>query len=141
MSDNNQLLRTSPPQCNCPTHNPLTLSEVAISRRSPTAVFRFSSDNSLLRPRQPVTQSQVDPFAKIVFMQFPEFVEARSDVMGKPCLQGTRIPVYLILEKLAAGETSEIILAAHPQLKPEHIEASLEYAARLAAGEIVLTNQ
>jgi hypothetical protein len=26
-------------------------------------------------------------------------------MMGKPCLKGTRIPVYLILEKLGAGET------------------------------------
>jgi uncharacterized protein (DUF433 family) len=75
-------------------------------------------------------------------MQFPEFVEARADVMmGKPCFKGTRVPVYLILEKLAAGETNEIILAAYPQLRPEHIKASLEYAARLAADEIVLTNQ
>jgi uncharacterized protein (DUF433 family) len=65
-------------------------------------------------------------------MEFPEFVEVRTDVMmGKPCLKGTRIPVCLILEKLAAGETSEIILAAYPQLRPEHIKASLEYAARL----------
>ena len=75
-------------------------------------------------------------------MQFPELIEARGDVMmGKPCLKGTRIPVYLILEKLAAGETSEMILGAYPQLRPEHIKASLEYAARLAADEIVLANQ
>jgi uncharacterized protein (DUF433 family) len=47
----------------------------------------------------------------------------------------------LILEKLAAGETSEIILAVYPHLRPEHIRASLEYAARLAAYEIVLANQ
>lgn len=74
-------------------------------------------------------------------MEFPEWVEARADVMiGKPSLKGTRIPVYLILEKLAAGEKSEIILGAYPQLKPEHIKASLEYAARLAADEIVLAN-
>jgi uncharacterized protein (DUF433 family) len=74
--------------------------------------------------------------------QFPELVEARADVMmGKPCLKGTRIPVYLILEKLAAGETSEVILAAYPQLRLEHIKASLEYSARLAADEIVLANQ
>jgi uncharacterized protein (DUF433 family) len=51
------------------------------------------------------------------------------------------MPVYLILEKLAAGETSEGILAAYPQLKPEHIKASLEYAARLTADEIVLAIQ
>jgi uncharacterized protein (DUF433 family) len=71
-----------------------------------------------------------------------EHIEVRRDVvMGKPCLKGTRIPVYLILEKLAAGETIQDILAAYPQLGPEHIQASLEYAARLAADEIVLTNQ
>lgn len=52
-----------------------------------------------------------------------------------------RVPVYLILEKLAAGETSQDILAAYPQLGPEHIKASLECAARLAADEIVLANQ
>jgi uncharacterized protein (DUF433 family) len=75
-------------------------------------------------------------------MQFPELIEARPGVMmGKPCLKGTRIPVYLILEKLAAGETSEIILAAYPQLRHEHIQASLEYAARLAADEVILANQ
>jgi uncharacterized protein (DUF433 family) len=72
-------------------------------------------------------------------MQFPELVEARADVMmGKARLKGTRIPVYSILEKLAAGETSETVLVAYPQLKPEHIQASLEYAARLAADEIGL---
>jgi uncharacterized protein (DUF433 family) len=75
-------------------------------------------------------------------MQFPELIEARADVMmGKPCLKGTRIPVYLILEKLAAGETSELILSAYPQLRPEHVKAALEYAARLAADEIVIANQ
>jgi len=75
-------------------------------------------------------------------MDFPEHIEVRSDVMmGKPCLKGTRIPVYLILEKLAAGETGQDILAAYPQLRPEHVKASLEYAARLAANEIVLANQ
>jgi uncharacterized protein (DUF433 family) len=75
-------------------------------------------------------------------MEFPEHIEARRDVMmGKPCIEGTRIPVYLILEKLAAGETSKDLLAAYPQLQPEHIKACLEYAARLAAEEIVLADQ
>jgi len=75
-------------------------------------------------------------------MKFPEYIEARNSVMmGKPCLKGTRIPVYLILEKLAAGENNQDILAAYPQLKPEHITACLEYAARLAADEVILANQ
>jgi uncharacterized protein (DUF433 family) len=66
-------------------------------------------------------------------MELPELVEIRADVMmGKPCLAGTRIPVYLVLEKLAAGETAEQILCAYPQLKREHVCAALEYAAKLA---------
>jgi uncharacterized protein (DUF433 family) len=73
-------------------------------------------------------------------MEFPEHIEVRPDVMmGKPCLAGTRIPVYLILQKLAAGETAEEILSACPQLKAEHVRAALKYAAQLAADEIVLT--
>jgi len=69
----------------------------------------------------------------------PEYIEIRPDVMmGKPCLAGTRIPVYLILEKLAAGESTEQILAAYPQITRAHITAALQYAARLATDEIVL---
>ncbi len=60
--------------------------------------------------------------------------------MGKPCLKGTRIPVYLILEKLAAGESAEQILAAYPQFKAEHIRAALAYAAKLASEEIDLAS-
>ena len=84
----------------------------------------------------------LEPSDKVEVMDFPDHIEVRSDVMmGKPCLKGIRIPVYFILEKLAAGETSQDILAAYPQLKPEHIKASLEYAARIAADEIVLANE
>lgn len=61
-------------------------------------------------------------------------------MLGKPCLKGTRIPVYLVLEKLAAGETTEQILAAYPQLTHRHISATLEYAAKLASEEIVLAS-
>ncbi len=37
-------------------------------------------------------------------------------MMGKPVVAGTRITVELVLEKLAAGETVEQILDAHPRL-------------------------
>ena len=50
-------------------------------------------------------------------MKFPVRIEAKSAVMmGKPCVKGTRILVYLLLEKMAAGETFEQLLAAYPQL-------------------------
>ena len=60
-------------------------------------------------------------------------------MMGKPCVKGTRIPVYLLLEKMAAGESSEQLLGAYPQLTAEDLRACLDYAARLAADEVVLT--
>jgi uncharacterized protein (DUF433 family) len=72
-------------------------------------------------------------------MELPQHIEIRPDVMtGKPCLKGTRIPVYLVLEKLGAGETPEQILAAHPQLTKDHISAALKCAAGLAGNKIVL---
>ena len=51
-------------------------------------------------------------------------------MMGKPVVAGTRITVELILEKLAAGETVEQILEAHPRLTREAISAALQFAAR-----------
>lgn len=74
-------------------------------------------------------------------MDLPQNIEIRSDVMmGKPCLKGTRIPVYIVLEKLGAGEAAEEILAAYPQLNKDHITAALQYAAGLASNEIILTS-
>jgi uncharacterized protein (DUF433 family) len=46
--------------------------------------------------------------------------------------------VYLLLEKMAAGETFEQLLAAYPQLALEDLRACLEYAAALAADEVLL---
>jgi len=47
---------------------------------------------------------------------------------GKPCIRGTRIPVELILEKLAAGLRYEDILSEHPRLTREDILAALAFA-------------
>jgi uncharacterized protein (DUF433 family) len=72
-------------------------------------------------------------------MRFPDRIEATPAVMmGKPCVKGTRVPVYLILEKMAAGENFEKLLAAYPQLTADDLRACLEYAAVLAAEEVVL---
>ncbi|MEH1782943.1 MAG: DUF433 domain-containing protein [Nostoc sp.] len=45
-------------------------------------------------------------------------------MMGKPVISGTRITVELILEKLAAGETLQQILEAHPRLSDEGIRVA-----------------
>ena len=50
-------------------------------------------------------------------------------MMGKPVVVGTRITVELILEKLAAGETVEQILDAHPHLTREGVAAALAFTS------------
>lgn len=52
-----------------------------------------------------------------------------SIMMGKPVVAGTRITVELIVEKLAAGETIEQLLDAHPRLTRESVLAALDFAA------------
>jgi uncharacterized protein (DUF433 family) len=73
-------------------------------------------------------------------MKLPSRIEARPEVLtGKPCVKGTRIPVYLLLQKMAGGETSDDLLSAYPQLTQEDLRACLAYAAALASEEVVLT--
>jgi uncharacterized protein (DUF433 family) len=54
-------------------------------------------------------------------------------MMGKPVIAGTRITVELTLDKLAAGETAEQLLEAHPRLTREGILAALSYADEASA--------
>ena len=56
---------------------------------------------------------------------------------GLPCLRGTRVPVYVILDNLAGGESAERILTEYPSLRPEHIPAALAFAAELAHERVV----
>jgi len=58
-------------------------------------------------------------------------------MMGKPVIAGTRITVELILEKLAAGETNEQILEAHPRLTLEGIQAALAFAAGALRADVL----
>jgi len=58
-------------------------------------------------------------------------------MMGKPVIAGTRITVEAILEELAAGETFEEILAAHPRLTREAIRAALAFAADALKADVV----
>ena len=64
-------------------------------------------------------------------------VSTPSVMMGKPVVAGTRITVELILEKLAAGETAEDLLEAHPRLTRQAIRAALAFAAEVLRGDVV----
>ncbi len=60
-----------------------------------------------------------------------------SIMMGKPVVKGTRITVESILTKLAAGESFEQILDAHPRLTTDGILAALDFAARAIRADVV----
>jgi uncharacterized protein (DUF433 family) len=58
-------------------------------------------------------------------------------MLGKPVIQGTRIPVELVLRKLAEGATNSDLLDAYPRLTTEDISACLQYAADLVSHDFV----
>lgn len=56
---------------------------------------------------------------------------------GKPVIKGTRIPVYLVLNLIAAGYDFGRIIKAYPELTKGDIKAALEYAQSAMRNEYV----
>ena len=62
-------------------------------------------------------------------LTYRELIEANPSVMlGKPVIDGTRITVEMILEKVTYGETVDQILEEYPRLTREGVLAALQYA-------------
>lgn len=55
---------------------------------------------------------------------------------GKPVIEGTRVPVELVVAKLAGGMTAEEV-AEEYAITLEDVQAALSYAARVLAAEEV----
>ncbi len=58
-------------------------------------------------------------------------------VGGEPCFSGTRVPLETVVDNLAGGHSVKEILENYRALRPEHIEAVLQWErdlARQAAG-------
>ena len=71
-------------------------------------------------------------------MDWRPYVAADPQILhGAVCIRGTRIPVTVILDNLAAGLPDAEIIAEYPTLKPEHIRAAIAYAADLARERVV----
>jgi len=71
-------------------------------------------------------------------MGWEDRISVNPDVRGgKPCIKGTRITVYDVLEYLAGGMSEDRILGDFPDLAREDIRAALAFAA---ARERRLTN-
>ncbi len=72
-------------------------------------------------------------------MTVEDRIEINPKVMlGKPVVRGTRIPVELILRKLAEGASEKDLLDAYPRLTREDIRAAIAFAADTVAHEETL---
>lgn len=71
-------------------------------------------------------------------MDWKPYITSDPQIMhGTVCFRGTRIPVSVVLDNLADGETPERILDQFPTLKPEYIPAAIAYAAELARERVL----
>jgi uncharacterized protein (DUF433 family) len=63
-------------------------------------------------------------------MNWKEHISSDPAIMfGKTVIKGTRIPVDLILEKLATGNSFNDLIQAYPKITLEDIQSCLFYAA------------
>ena len=71
-------------------------------------------------------------------MRWQDHIASTPDTLhGAPRFRGTRIPVSVVLDNLAAGATPEELHRDYPTLPKEAIPAALAYAADLARDRIV----
>lgn len=63
-------------------------------------------------------------------MKYQDYLEIRADKrFGKPCIKGTRISVYNVLNWLSNGMSKEEIMEDFEELNEEMINACLAFAA------------
>jgi uncharacterized protein (DUF433 family) len=58
-------------------------------------------------------------------------------MLGKPVIKGTRLPVEIIVEKVAYGASVDDLRRDYPFLKEDDVRAALLYAAKRIANEEV----
>lgn len=56
---------------------------------------------------------------------------------GQPCVKGTRIMVWLVVQYLAHGDRVEDVLVAYPSLSREDVQACLAYAAEMTRERVI----
>lgn len=65
---------------------------------------------------------------KVVARYQDHIIQDPAILVGKPVVKGTRIPVELVLAKLAANLDLGELFADYPRLTREDVQACLEYA-------------
>jgi uncharacterized protein (DUF433 family) len=63
----------------------------------------------------------------------PHVISDPGIMGGVPVVEGTRIPVYIILENLEVGHTFDEIVENYPSLTRETFQAAVHWAAELSS--------
>lgn len=65
-------------------------------------------------------------------------IVCNPDILGgKPIVEGTRLSVELILEKLASGYSIEELLTSYPNLTEAGLRAALDFSLQVLRNEVV----
>lgn len=71
-------------------------------------------------------------------MDWKEWIVFDSQIChGQATVRGTRIPVSVILDNLAAGMTTKEIAQSYPSLSPAAVQAAIAYAAALTRERVL----
>jgi uncharacterized protein (DUF433 family) len=62
-------------------------------------------------------------------MEHPRITQSPGVMGGKPCIKGTRIPVDIIVDYIASGDTIAEVLEGYPDLTEADVRAALAFAA------------
>jgi uncharacterized protein (DUF433 family) len=92
--------------------------------------------------RREIIPSQADPHAwesperRIMGREIAEGITVDPRVMvGKPVIKGTRMPVELVLAKLAANPSLDDLFLDYPELSVDQVCACLHFATKLIQGK------
>jgi len=71
-------------------------------------------------------------------MDWRDYITVDPEIChGKACIAGTRIPVSVVLDNLAAGADADEIVNSYPSVSVEAVRATVQYAAELANERVV----
>lgn len=56
---------------------------------------------------------------------------------GRPCVRGTRVMVWQVVQFLANGDSVDDILAAYPSLTRDDVQACLAFAAEMTRERVL----
>ena len=97
-----------------------------------TFYLTLHSENSIFALAYDYSEKNSTGSSKMI-----RFISVNPEICGgKPCITGTRIPVYMILELIEQGLSFEKITSDfYPQLSIDQIKACINYANSLVKNE------